>query len=158
MESEDFEVRPIGPADAPALIKAHDHLSAEARRLRFFRPHPVMTDEEATWFTGVDHVDREAFVAMDGKYIAAVGRYDRVSEDSAEIAIVVGDPYQHHGLATRLLDELGAHAREVGITKFVADTFGDNRAAIALIRHWAPERKSSFDSGYLHFEMEIPAA
>jgi RimJ/RimL family protein N-acetyltransferase len=158
MTTESFEVRPIQPADAPALIKAHDHLSSESQRLRFFRPHPSMSPDEAAFFSGVDHVDREAFIAIDGKYLAAVGRYDRVSDDSAEIAIVVGEPYQHHGLATRLLDELGAHAREVGITKFVADTFGDNRAAIALIRHWAPERKSSFQDGFLHYEMEIPAA
>jgi RimJ/RimL family protein N-acetyltransferase len=150
-----MEIRPIEPTDAPALIKAHDHLSPEARRLRFFRPHPVMTDDEARWFTGVDHRNREAYIALDGKYIVAVGRYDRVSDDSAEVAIVVGDPYQHHGLGTQLLDALADHARDVGISKFVADTFGDNRAAIALIRHWAPQRKSSFDGGFLHFEMPI---
>jgi RimJ/RimL family protein N-acetyltransferase len=153
-----MEFRPIAPSDAPALIKAHDRLSPESRRLRFFRPHPVLSDEEAAFFTNVDHVDREAFVALDGEFIAAVGRYDRVAPDTAEIAIVVGEPYQHQGLATTLLDLLGEHARAVGITKFVADTFGDNRGAIALIRHWAPERTSSFQDGFLHFEMAIPAA
>ena len=151
-----FVVRPIEASDAPALIKAHDQLSPESRRLRFFRPHPVLTAEEAEFFTNVDHVDREAFVVLDGDFIVAVGRYDRVSEDAAEVAIVVGDPYQSRGLGTLLLDRLGEHALEVGITRFVADTFGDNRGAVGLIRRWAPERKSSFDGGFLHFEMPIP--
>ena len=153
-----MEIRPIEPSDAPALIKAHDQLTSETRRLRFFRPHPVLSEDEAAFFSTVDHVDREALVAVDGKYIAAVGRYDRVAPDSAEIAVVVGEPYQHHGLGTQLLDQLADHAREVGIKKFVADTFGDNRGAIALIRHWAPQRRSSFQDGFLHFEIDLVAA
>jgi RimJ/RimL family protein N-acetyltransferase len=152
-----MEIRPIEPSDAPALIKAHDHLSDETRRLRFFRHHPRMTEAEAAFFSNVDHVNREAFVVMDGDFIAAVGRYDRVAPDAAEVAITVGEPYQHHGLGTLLLDALAERAREVGITRFVADTFGDNRAAIGLIRHWAPNRTSSLDSGFLHFEMPLSA-
>lgn len=158
MVATPFTIRPIETADTARLMAAHDQLSPEARRLRFFRPHPVMTEEEANHFTHVDHVDREAFVATVGDDIVAVGRYDRVSPTEAEIAIVVGDAFQGHGLGTTLLDHLGEHARKVGITHFVADTFGDNRAAVALLRHWAPERKTSFDSGFLHFEMAIPAA
>lgn len=151
-------VRPIEAADTTRLIAAHDQLSPEARRLRFFRPHPVLTQEEAEHFTHVDHVDREAFVATLDDQIIAVGRYDRTGPTTAEVAIVVGDAFQGHGLATRILNELGHHARELGITTFEADTFGDNRAAITLLRHWAPNRKTTFDSGFLHFEMEIPAA
>jgi RimJ/RimL family protein N-acetyltransferase len=153
-----FVVRPIGPDDTERLIAAHDQLSPEARRLRFFRPHPVLSEEEATHFTHVDHLDREAYVATLDDQIVAVGRYDRVGPAEAEVAIVVGDAFQGHGLAKRLLDELGHHARQVGITTFVADTMGDNRPAIALMRQWAPERKATFDSGFLHFEMTIPAA
>lgn len=153
-----MEIRPIQPSDAPALIKAHEQLSPETRRRRFFRAHPVLTEAEAAFFTNVDHVDREAFVVLEGKYIVAVGRYDRVAADAAEVALVVGDGYQNRGIGTLLLDTLAAHAREFGITRFVADTFGDNRPAIALIRRWAPKRSSSFDSGYIHFEMEFPAA
>lgn len=148
-------IRPIDAADTARLIAAHDRLSPEARRLRFFRPHPVMSEEEAEYFTHVDHVDREAVVATIGDDIVAVGRYDRVSPTEAEIAIVVGDAFQGRGIATRLLDELASHALEVGITTFVADTFGDNRAAIALMRHWSPKRKATFDSGFMHFELGV---
>mgnify|MGYP001567659796 CR=1 FL=1 len=154
----EFVLRPIDAADTERLIAAHDQLSPEARRLRFFSAHPVMTQEEAAYFTHVDHVDREAFVVTWQDQIVAVARYDRVGPEEAEIAFVVGDAYQGHGLGSLLLDRLGEHARDVGITRFVADTFGDNRPAIGLLRHWSTQRKTSFDSGFMHFEMEIPAA
>lgn len=152
----DITFRPIAPSDTPALIAAHDRLSDEARRLRFFRPHPVLTATEADFFTHVDHVDREAFVAVANDQIIGVGRYDRVSPDAAEVAFVVGDIWQGHGIATTLLNLLAERAREVGIHRFEADTFGDNRAMLAVFRHWAPERKVTIDSGFLHVEMPIP--
>jgi ribosomal protein S18 acetylase RimI-like enzyme len=150
-----MEIRPIEPSDAPALIKAHDHLSDETRRRRFFRPHPVLTPQEAEFFSNVDHVDREAFVAVEGKYIVAVGRYDRVSDDAAEVAVVVGDEYQGLGIGSRLMRHLARHAAEVGITHFVADTMGDNEAAKSLVRHTAPKRTASWDGGYLHYDIEL---
>ncbi|HUR76576.1 MAG TPA: GNAT family N-acetyltransferase [Acidimicrobiales bacterium] len=148
-------IRQIEPTDAPALIKAHDHLSAETRRRRFFRAHPVLSEQEAEFFTNVDHVDREAFVATEGKYIVAVGRYDRVSDDAAEVAVVVGDPYQGQGIGSRLMRRLAKRAAEVGITHLVADTLGDNRAAIGLVRHVAPQRTSSFEAGLVHYDIEL---
>jgi RimJ/RimL family protein N-acetyltransferase len=153
-----MEIRPIQPSDAPALIKAHDHLSDETRRRRFFRPHPVLTPQEADFFSNVDHVDREAFVAVEGRYIIGVGRYDRVDDSAAEVAVVVGDEFQGQGIGTKLMRRLAERATEVGITRFVADTMGDNQAAIRLVRHTAPRRRSSFEGGLLHYDVDISAA
>jgi RimJ/RimL family protein N-acetyltransferase len=149
-------VRAIEPDDATDLIRAHDSLSDEARRLRFFRPHPRLSEDEARYFTTVDHVDREAFVVLVDDRIIAVGRYDRVEPEVAEVAFVVGDDWQSHGIATLLLNRLADRAIENGITRFIADTFGDNNAMLAVFRHWAPNRKVSIDSGFLHVEMLIP--
>lgn len=149
-------IRPIEPDDAAALVLSHDLLSDEARRLRFFRPHPKLSDEEARFFTTVDHFDREAFIVLLGTRIIAVGRYDRVEPDAAEVAFVVGDDWQSNGIATLLLNRLAERALEVGITRFIADTFGDNNAMLAVFRHWAPDRKVTIDSGFLHVEMLIP--
>ena len=149
-------VRPIEPTDAAELIRAHDALSDETRRRRFFSPHPHLTETEAAFFTGVDHVDREAFVVLFEDAIIAVGRYDRIRPDTAEVAFVVGDAWQAHGIATMLLDRLATRALEVGITRFEADTFGENQAMLAVFRHWTPERKVTIESGVLHVEMVIP--
>jgi RimJ/RimL family protein N-acetyltransferase len=154
----DFVVRPIQPTDAAELVRAHDSLSDETRRRRFFSPHPHLTEAEALHFTGVDHVDREAFLVLVDDRIVAVGRYDRIETDAAEVAFVVGEDWQSHGLATMLLNKLAERALQVGITRFVADTFGDNQAMLAVFRHWAPDRKVTLDSGFLHIEMLIPHA
>ena len=153
----DFVVRPIAPTDAAELIRAHDALSDETRRLRFFSPHPKLTEVEAAHFTNLDHVDREAFIVLVHDQIIAVGRYDRIAPDAAEVAFVVGDDWQSHGIATMLLDRLAERALEVGITRFEADTFGENQAMLAVFRHWAPERKVTIDSGILHVDMVIPS-
>ena len=152
----EISYRPIEPSDTARLIAAHDRLSDEARRSRFFRPHPVLTEKEADYFTNVDHVQREAFVAVANDQIIAVGRYDVVAPGTAEVAFVVGDIWQGHGIATTLLNLLADRARQVGIETFVADTFGDNRAMMAVFRHWAPQRKVTLDAGFLHVEMPIP--
>ncbi|MEY2397322.1 MAG: hypothetical protein QOJ00_496 [Actinomycetota bacterium] len=152
----EFVVRPIEPGDAPGLMRSHDALSADTRRRRFFSAHPHLSADEAQHFTNVDHVDREAFVVLVDDQIIAVGRYDRVEPDAAEVAFVVGDAWQSHGIATMLLNRLGERALEVGITRFIADTYGDNQAMLAVFRHWAPERKVTLDAGFLHVEMVIP--
>ena len=154
----EFVVRPIEPSDATELIRAHDALSDETRRLRFFSPHPHLSETEAAHFTGVDHVDREAFVVLVDDAIIAVGRYDRIRPDTAEVAFVVGDTWQSHGIASMLLDRLAERALEVGITRFEADTFGENQAMLAVFRHWTPDRKVTIDSGVLHVEMVIPSS
>lgn len=153
-----MEIRPIEPTDAPALIKAHDHLSDETRRRRFFRPHPVLSEKEAEFFSNVDHVDREALVAVEGKYIVAVARYDRVGPDAAEVAVVVGDPWQGHGVGSLLMKRLAERAAANGITHFVAETFGDNRPVQAMVRRTAPKRKASFDGGLLRYDIDITGA
>ncbi len=108
--------------------------------------------------SNVDHVNREALVAVEGKYIVAVARYDRVTDDAAEVAIVVGDPWQGHGVGSMLMERLAKRAAANGITHFVADTFGDNRQVQGMVRRTAPRRKASFDGGLLHYDIDITGA
>ena len=61
--------------------------------------------------------------------ILAVVRYDRLAgEREAEVAFVVQDAWQGHGLATALLHELAAYARAHGVERFLALTMGTNVA------------------------------
>ncbi len=50
--------------------------------------------------------------------------------DEAEVAFVVADRYQHHGLASSLLQRLAEAARERGIGTFTAETMAENRDMI----------------------------
>jgi GNAT superfamily N-acetyltransferase len=126
-----YHVRPIRPDDADRLAAFHATLSTRSTYLRFFRVHPVLTPGELEQFTHVDYRDRLALVAEDADRLLAVGRYDRLPGDGeAEIAFVVSDEYQHHGIGALLLDELARAGWDRGITIFVAETLAENRPMI----------------------------
>jgi RimJ/RimL family protein N-acetyltransferase len=129
-------LRPIRPDDAPRLIEFHHDLSARSVYRRFFFVHPVLSATEVERFTTVDGVDRLALIAEDGDRMVAVGRYDRSpGTDDAEVAFVVADGSQHHGIATLLLVALAQGAKSHGITTFVASVLPENGAMLAVFRH-----------------------
>lgn len=123
-----FATRPIRSDDAERLAAFHHRLSTRSTYLRFFSHHPELSAKEIEHFTCVDYDARLALVAeIDGDLIA-IGRYDRQPNTSdAEVAFVVADEYQRHGIASLLLDELARAALERGIKAFVATTLSDNR-------------------------------
>src|SRR5450759_3519940 len=56
-------IRPIRSSDAPGLQAFHRRLSEETVRGRYFSPHPVLSDEEARYFTELDPNTRAAMIA-----------------------------------------------------------------------------------------------
>jgi GNAT superfamily N-acetyltransferase len=126
-------LRAIRPDDGPRLIDFHEHLSPRSVYRRFFFVHPKLSPAEVERFTRVDHLDRFALVAEDGGHLRAVGRYERMTGTTeAEIAFVVADEYQHHGIATVLLERLAEAAWGNGITTFVAYTLTENREMLGV--------------------------
>jgi GNAT superfamily N-acetyltransferase len=129
------EFRPIRPADADALSAFHLQLSPNSVRLRFFGAHPRLSPAEVHRFTCVDYQDRLALVAVVDGRLTGVGRYDRRDAVEAEVAFVVADEYQHHGIGTRLLERLARAARQRGITSFFAETLAENRRMLDVFFH-----------------------
>ena len=60
----------------------------------------------------------------------------RSTPDTAEFAIVVGDPLQGRGLGSLLAPELATAARAAGIRRFSATMAGENVAVRRLIAHF----------------------
>ena len=135
--------RPIRPADKPRLAAGLAELSPESARRRFLAAKPGLTKGELTYLTEVDGFHHLALVAVAGEDedgpIAAVARCVREApgSDSAEFAIVVGDPLQRQGLGTLLAGELAAAACRVGIRRFTASTLADNLAVARLLDTFA---------------------
>jgi len=127
-------LRPITPADGDALRRFHRGLSARTVYFRFFGAKPELTDEDVAYFTGVDHRDRVALVALDRQEIVGVGRFDALGDGSAEIAFLIQDRMQGRGLGSVLLEHLAAAAREVGVTRFVAEVLPENSRMLATFR------------------------
>ncbi|MDX6197434.1 MAG: hypothetical protein QOJ79_585 [Actinomycetota bacterium] len=153
-----LRIRPIRPDDTPALHVMHRGLSARSVYQRFFAVLPELTTEQADRFTHVDGVERFALVAEapDGSLVA-VGRYDRLPPDlhQAEVAVVVADSYQHHGLGTALVARLTAHARAAGVTEFVADVLTTNRAMHRAFADAGLVAAADNDHGVAHLVMPL---
>ncbi|HEY2635826.1 MAG TPA: GNAT family N-acetyltransferase [Solirubrobacteraceae bacterium] len=132
----DVRLRPIRPSDRTALAAAYDGLSPESRQLRFFSPKARLTAADLTYLTEVDGLDHVAWVAVDERdRILGVGRFVRLTPggDTAEFAIVVGDPVQGRGIGSALAERLGAEARNRGIAHFTALVRADNVAVRRLL-------------------------
>ena len=143
-----LHLRAIRPEDSDGLVEFHSALTQWTIYLRFFSAHRELSDEEVRWFTHVDYHDRLALVAElgpgadPGPPLVGVGRYDRLPETAdAEVAFVVADGYQHHGLGTVLLDRLAQAAWPRGITHFVAEVLVGNAAMLRVFfdSHYAVE-------------------
>jgi GNAT superfamily N-acetyltransferase len=129
-------IRPICPADTVALGEFHDRLSSETVYRRFFGTHPHLTAEEKARFAEVDYHDRLALVAEVDGQLAGVARYDRrPGSDRAEVAFVVADALQSHGLGALLLEHLSLAARRRGVAVFEAQTLGGNYPMQKVFRH-----------------------
>jgi GNAT superfamily N-acetyltransferase len=129
-------LEPMRADDGQRLLRFHDTLSAETTRLRFFTFHRHLTPDEVHRFTHVDHEQREAIVAVVDGAIIGVARFDRVPGTSdAEVAFVVTDAWQGRGVGTVLLGHLARRAREVGMTRLVADTLSCNWRMLDVFRH-----------------------
>jgi GNAT superfamily N-acetyltransferase len=126
-------LRPIREEDGARLVVFHAGLTERSVYRRYFFLHPKLAPEEVERLTHVDYRDRLALVVEVDTVMVAVGRYDRLPDtDRAEVAFVVADEVQHHGIATLLLERLAAAAWGNGITVFVAETLRDNRAMLEV--------------------------
>lgn len=127
--------RPIRPDDAARLQEFHRRLSPESQRLRFFTPLRELSKGMARSFTHLDFEDRVALIAYypGDDAIRGVARYEVAPDgESAEIAFVIEDALQGHGVGRIMLHLLARHARYMGIKTFVATVLPENKHMLAM--------------------------
>ena len=149
-------VRSIMPDDRAALLRFHAHLSGRSVRMRYFYPHLQLGADELDHLTQLDGTDRVAFVVeLDGDLIG-VARYDRLGDPTvAEVAFVVADEWQHHGIASYLLQRLAARARAVGIITFTAEVLAENAPMLAVFQQAGFPTETSCEQGTVSVAMAI---
>jgi acetyl coenzyme A synthetase (ADP forming)-like protein len=141
-------IRPIRPDDAPALARFHERLSAESIYLRYFSPHPRLSEKELQFLTTVDYRLRMALVAVLGDEIVGVARYEgREGKTDAEVAFLVDDNHHGRGIGTVLLEWLAVAAREAGIVDFYATTLWENQRMLTVFREAGFQTKSVVGGG-----------
>jgi len=148
-------LRPIRPSDADRLVAFYDRVSPESKYLRFFAPYPRLSDRDVKRFTEVDYVDRVAFIITLGDDMIAVGRYDRIEEDHAEVAFLIEDAHQGRGIAQLLLEHLAQAARERKITRFVAEVLPANRRMAKVFADAGYRVSKGIEDGVLAVEFPI---
>lgn len=133
-------LRPIRPADTPALRAGFKMLTLGDVRHRFFLPMKSLSPALAAQLCDIDYDRHMALVALDGargtegagwgvaRYVADPDR------KGAELAIVVRSDSQHRGIGTLLLDRLLTLAQSRGIVDIRGDVLADNHAMLTLAR------------------------
>lgn len=138
-----FTVRPIGPEDEPLMVDFHKRLSEQTVYFRYFGPlrYDVrVSHERLSKLCTIDFARQVALVALcqdenGASQIAAVARLIRNSDmRSAEIAFLVADKQQHHGLGTYLLQRIIEIARQQGIQTLEAILLTENLDMKDLLR------------------------
>jgi GNAT superfamily N-acetyltransferase len=151
----DVVIRPISPDDAPALQTFHGALSDASIYLRYFAPHPELSEADLRHLTRVDYRDRVALIALDGGEIVGVGRFDRLDEDCAEVAFLVRDDHQGRGLGSALLHHLVHAALDRGISQFVAEVLPQNGRMMTTFAHGGLTLTRSYEDGVVRLVMDL---
>ena len=135
-------IRPVRPADLPALSGFFEGLSVESRYLRFFAPVRPTSSLLRLLSGGPANVD--AVVAVSGGVIVGHAMASDQAEPAdpsgaraTDVGVVVADAWQRRGVGLALMRALITRAQVRGVTSLAMDVLPGNRRVIAMITsHW----------------------
>ena len=132
-------IRTMRAADKEMEAEFVRNLSEESRYYRFHSVLRELTPELLERFTNVNYPDDMALIATileDGKEKQiAVARYAKfLDRDAAEVAVVVADAWQSHGLGRRMLIEIRNIAVDAGLHELYMTVLSENRIMMKLAR------------------------
>ncbi len=128
-------IRPIRPEDEPLMVHFHESLSERTAYLRYFQVLQLarrVAHERLARMCFLDYDRQMALVAehqnpeTGSLEIIGVGRLSRVPSGDAEIALVISDPWQRHGLGLELAQRLVQIARDQGVRRVSATYLAEN--------------------------------
>jgi len=131
-------LRPIRPADAMIEHEFVRGLSGETRYFRFMDSLRELSAGMLKHLTHIDYCNHMALIAvatLDGEEVeVAVARYIVADDgETCEFAIVVGDAWQRHGIATALMKLLIEAARERRIKTMTGEVLSSNNKMLRFI-------------------------
>jgi acyl-CoA synthetase (NDP forming)/GNAT superfamily N-acetyltransferase len=135
-------VRAVTAGDLLGLQKLNRTASDRSRWLRYFSSGDRPGERYAEHLVD-PHSDHLAVVAERGGQIIGVASAEPLPATGdagpglrrAEVALLVGDRWQHTGVGTLLLEHLSATARSIGITRFEALVLTQNAAMFDVFVH-----------------------
>jgi acetyltransferase len=152
---EEILFRPIRPEDEPFMVKFHKALSERSVYFRYFHMENLSARVAHDRLVGncfIDYSQEMALVAdrivpESGQHeILAVGRLIHMpGGGEAEVAVLVSDRYQRHGLGSELLRRLIQVARDEKLHEIVANILPENLGMRTLANHFGFKIRPSKD-------------
>jgi len=133
-------IRPIRPEDAPLEARFVAELSERSRYLRFMYVLKQLTPEMLSRFTQIDYDREMALIAVvdagdaDAEQVGVARYIVDADGRECEFAVVVADRWQGRGVATRLLRDLIAAARDRRLERMNGVVLRENANMLALAR------------------------
>ncbi len=134
-DGRDFMVRPLVPADQPALGAALAVADPDTLYQRFFTRKPTFDAKRLTRFTHLDYAARLALVAIDADGGGVgIARYEGIENTRrAEVSFLLHPGWRGAGLGRRLGERLESAARARGFQVLTAYCLTENAAIEALL-------------------------
>jgi acetyltransferase len=131
-------IRPLRPDEEGPIRQLDAHLSRQTRYLRFLSPLPSLPDSLLRLLARVDYRRRVSLLAeyeAGGiRQVVGLGSFGAIDNDSAEVALVVSDEWQHQGIGTALADRLLRAAEDRGFARFVVHVLSENTVMRRLLK------------------------
>ena len=148
-------IRPAVAADEAALIALDHRASDRSIYYRFFTVSRHAADSYVHRLLRPASDAHRALVALIGDDMVGVASFERLTDTSAEIAVLIDDQAQQKGIGTLLLEHLADVARQCGVTLFVAEVLAANTAMIDVIRRLGFAVASRTEDGTVHVTLEL---
>jgi acetyltransferase len=136
-------VRPIRPEDEQLMARFHQTLSDRSVYLRYFCSLSLKSRVAHERLVRICFGDYDREMALVAEHLDAtgnpeiigIGRLNRLHEtDQAEVAVMISDKYQKHGIGTELLRRAVHVAREENIRALSGEMLPDNLAMRTILK------------------------
>jgi acetyltransferase len=132
-------IRPIRAEDELRTRDFFDHLSEDARQMRFMKYVKALSDKMIHFFTHIDYEKHMAFVCeadVEGRpTLVGEARYVANADGrSCEFGVVIADDWHHSGIAGLLMEALVRAARAQRFDTMEGMVLRDNRDMLKFVR------------------------
>jgi len=151
-------IRSVTASDLAGLRALHSHASDRSIYLRFFSVSRATAEDYLATLIRPSSRDRHALVACVRGKIVGAAAFERIGDNSAEVALLVADDSQHEGIGTLLLEHLASIARHAGVRRFVAEVLGENDLMLKVLRDIGFETSMATDHETIHVLFDLDPA
>lgn len=149
------EFRPARPSDRDTVRRLFGTASPESLYFRFFHVIREVPDEVIEAMVSADGVNDATLLCMAGDQPLGIGTYNRVDDETAEVAFLVDDHMHGKGIGTLLLEHLAEIAWQNGFRFFEAYVLYDNEKMMGVFLSSGYEIRSEHQSGVAHLVLKL---